>query len=118
MCENEPIPVYEAWNSRQAHFVCQMLANAGIEARVASEAIEAVSGRIPYQVATCPVWVHKADFQRASEVLQEYETWLHERRHEAPDTPEPFCYHCGETVEMTQSPCPNCGNSLDWSDVQ
>ena len=118
MSQEEPIAVYKAWNSRQAHFVCRLLIDQGIEARVASDAGELAAGRVPYQVAACPVWVHKADYDQAREIVEAYDKWLHERWTQTPRESEPFCYHCGQSVEGSQTPCPNCGHELDWSDGQ
>ncbi len=65
MNPEDPVTVYEAWDSRQAHLICQVLANADVEARVASDALEVGLGDIPFQHTTCPVMVRRADFERA-----------------------------------------------------
>lgn len=31
---------------------------------------------------------------------------------------DPFCYHCGQAVSRGQSPCPACGQPLDWATVE
>ena len=61
MDPDEPVKVYDAWNSFQAHFLCNLLADAGLSARVASDAVETVRGRVPFQKVTCPVWVAAGD---------------------------------------------------------
>lgn len=111
----EPVVVYEAWNSMQAQFLCQLLGGEGIEARVASSADEMVRGVLPYQVSTCPVLVHRNDLERAQAIVAKYDHRLKDRAEGHPDTTEPFCYHCGEQVKENQSPCPACGHELDWS---
>ena len=116
MTSNEPVEVYRAWNSWQAHFVCLLLADAGISARVASDSVEWAKGRVPYQMATCPVWVDAKDAERSRSVVAEYERRLanHSPGTDAPDGC--FCYHCGAAMEKQASPCPACGMDLDWRD--
>jgi len=96
MEREEPINIYEAWNSGQAHFVRHMLADAGIRARVASDMVEAVHGRVPYQLTTCPVWVAAADVHEALRIIEQYEDRLVARSRGEPVPVGPFCYHCGE----------------------
>jgi hypothetical protein len=116
MTPDEPVEVYRAWNSWQAHFVCLQLADAGISAHVASNSVEAVRGEVPYQTATCPVWVDAKDAERSRAVMAEYERRLasHSPGTDAPDGS--FCYHCGTALERQASPCPECGMDLDWTD--
>lgn len=109
-----PVKVYDAWNSWQASILAQELLNAGIAARVASTAIEFIAGRVPYQAATCPVWVDEQDVRRAQEVIGEFEQKLAESG-EADIAGEPFCYHCGAEVSLRPPCCPTCGGTLDWS---
>ena len=116
MTSDEPVQVFSAWNSVQAHFVRNLLADEGIPARVASDAIQAISGEVPFQKASCPVWVDAADEERARALVAEYESRLAKRSPEEPKSAEPFCYHCGQSVTVGQSPCPSCGIELDWSE--
>lgn len=109
-----PVKIYDAWNSWQAQLLAQELTDAGIAARVASTAIEFLSGKVPYQAATCPVWVDQQDVQRARPVILEFERRLAERG-EVGAAGETFCYHCGAKLTARQSPCPHCGGVLDWS---
>lgn len=115
MDAEEPVTVYEAWNSQQAHFLSQMLAEAGIVGRVASDADEMVRGWVPYQVTTCPVLVHRKDIERARALIDDYDNRLKGSPAEQREFSDPYCYHCGESVEAQQSPCPSCGHELDWS---
>ena len=85
MSPDEPVTVYKAWNPRQAHLVCQVLANADIEARVASDALEMALGDVPFQQATSPVLVHAADAERARAVLAEFDAHLADRSSEPRD---------------------------------
>ena len=85
MHPDEPVTVYKAWTPRQAHLICQVLANADIEARVASNALEMALGDVPFQQATSPVLVHAADAERARCVLAEFNPRLADRSGEPRD---------------------------------
>ena len=111
-----PVKVYEAWNSLQAHFVCNLLSDAGISARVASDAVQNIVGRVPFQKATCPVLVAAADADRARSVVAEYERTLADHSRGEGKTVGSYCYHCGQDVERGQTQCPSCGLELDWSE--
>lgn len=113
---NEPVKVYDAWNSLQAHFLCNLLAEAGVSARVASSAIESVSGSVSFQKVKCPIWIAGADAQRARSIVAQYESALKASSGENVESVEPYCYHCGQPVKRGHSPCPNCGLDLDWSE--
>ena len=116
MDPKEPVKVYDAWNSQQAQFLCQLLADAGISARVASDAVETLSGKVPFQKATCPIWVAASDAERARSILVDDDKRLQD--HDAPQTQpkKTYCYHCGDAVQSGQSPCPHCGCDLNWTD--
>jgi len=113
---DSPVKVYDAWNSLQARFLCDLLADSGISARVASDAIETLSGKIPYQKATCPVWVLTADLERARAIVVEYENRLAGHFQADVESAQPFCYHCGQPVQAGRSSCPSCGLELDWAE--
>ena len=76
MERNAPVKVYDAWNSIQAQFLCNLLSDAGISARVASDAVQNVVGRVPFQKATCPVLVAATDVDKARSVVAEYDRKL------------------------------------------
>jgi hypothetical protein len=118
MDPQSPVKIYDAWNSQQAHHLCHLLEDAGIRARVASDAVETLSGRVPFQMATCPVWVASADAQRACSIVEEYERSLKFRSSTDAVPGEPYCYHCGESISAQQRTCPKCGGRLDWADEQ
>ncbi|MDB5338789.1 MAG: putative prokaryotic signal transducing protein [Planctomycetaceae bacterium] len=73
---DEPVSIYAAENTIDATLMVQLLADAGIEARIASNALEAVSGEVPYQLISVPVWVRRPDAARALEVIREHQTRL------------------------------------------
>lgn len=105
-----PVRVYDAGNEIEARLLIDWLGEQGIEARIASTAIEPLAGKVPFQIATCPVWVAARDEQQARAELPAFEARLAARGSEAA-----FCYHCGSAIAARQSPCPECGGELDWS---
>ena len=116
MERNAPVKVYEAWNSIQAQFVCNLLSDAGISARVTGDAVQNIVGRVPFQKATCQVLVSAADVDKARSVVAEYERKLADHSLGEDKNVGSYCYHCGQDIERGQSPCPSCGLGLDWSE--
>ena len=125
MALEDPVSVYSARDTQEAHFVRNLLADAGIEAKVVGDTLQTLVGEVPFQINTPQVWVHRNDLEQARPIVEEYEQHLIERvegqsepgASRADDEPptEPFCYHCGQPVQAGQSPCPACGQALDWS---
>ena len=123
MAIEDHVEVYAAADTQEAHFVRNLLADSGIVALVVGDAAEgAVGERSPF--ATPPtVWVLPSDVEPARPIVAEYQRHLIERVEsqaepdeaidDEPPT-EPFCYHCGQPVGVGQSPCPACGQALDW----
>ncbi|MES2791176.1 MAG: DUF2007 domain-containing protein [Planctomycetota bacterium] len=73
---DRPVAAYAAENSIEATLIIQLLAEAGIEARMASNALESVSGEVPSQLISVPVWVRSSDSQHALEVIREHQARL------------------------------------------
>lgn len=109
-----PVTLYRAWNPREAHLLVQLLADEGIEARVASDAVEALVSKVPYQAASSPVLVHAGDFARAMLVVERFEETLCGDREPQITDQDRFCYHCGEPAGDNPTACSACGQSLDW----
>lgn len=76
---DEPVSIYAAQNSIEATFVIQLLAEAGIEARISSNALEAVSGEVPYQLISVSILVHRIDSLRALDVIREHQERLRQK---------------------------------------
>jgi len=108
--DEQPVKVYEAGSGIEAQFLVDWLRGAGIEARIASTAIEPLAGKVPFQIATCPVLVAQRDEERALAELPGFEAKLAERGGEVA-----FCYHCGGALDTRPATCPACGGALDWS---
>jgi hypothetical protein len=117
------IEVYEGLDSEDAHFLRNLLADAGIEAIVVGDAAEgAVGERSPFS-SPPQVWVPPTDVDRARPIVAEYQRHLIERTESSvaeseaaaeQAESEPFCYHCGNPVNAGQTPCPVCGQPLEW----
>jgi hypothetical protein len=73
---DEPVSIYSAENSIEASFILQLLAEAGIEGRIASNALEAVSGEVPYRLVSVPIWVHRSDSESAQRVIRDHQVRL------------------------------------------
>ena len=124
MASDDPVEVYAAKDTTEAYFLRNLLADAGIEAIVVGEPLGGVLGDVPFQAAAPRLWVRQADQERARAVVEEFGRRLIERSAAPPGSgdlvsdeqpvSEPFCYHCGQAVQVGQSPCPACGQDLDW----
>ncbi len=108
--DEQPVKVYDAGSGIEAQFLVDWLRGAGIDARIASTAIEPLAGKVPFQIATCPVLVARRDAERALAEVPAFEARLAERGGEAG-----FCYHCGGALDTRPATCPACGGALDWS---
>lgn len=108
--DDQPVKVYEAGSGFEAQLLVDWLRDAGIEARIASTAMEPLVGKVPFQIATCPVLVAQRDADRARAEVPAFEVRLAERGRETE-----FCYHCGGALDARPTVCPACGEPLDWS---
>lgn len=108
MHDDDVVEVYAAADLGQAHFLRDMLANAGIDARVVGDSISAGLGFPPVGESAPCVWVRRADEAKARELLEEFEK-VHARPHPETD-PRPAwrCPSCGEMVEADFDVCWNC----------
>ena len=119
MTDQSPVEVYLARDLTEAQFVCDLLTDAGIGARVIGEPLGMAAGKVPPLEAAPRIWVRCDEVERARPIIDEYRRCLIERIGRAaviPRSKEPFCYHCGQVVGQGQSPCPVCGRELDWAE--
>ena len=109
MDESEIVQVYAAADLSQAHFLRNMLADAGIEARVVGEVASTLGLPAGDEAAPC-VWVHQRDEQAARKLLVEWEA-THARPHPDEDVITGWkCSACGEMVDEEFDLCWNCQN--------
>lgn len=109
MHDEDIVEVYAAGDLAEAHFLHNMLADAGIEARVVGDAI-ATLGYPPGGRATPRLWVRPADEAQARQLIGDWEK-VHARPH-FDDEPRTAwkCSACGELVEEDFDLCWNCQN--------
>jgi enoyl-CoA hydratase/carnithine racemase len=122
MSETAPIEVFAARDTTEAYFVRSLLKMDGIDAVVVGDNLRAIVGELPPLQTTVRLWVPPYEADRARLVVAEYNRRQRDRAAQgsqagaaAPEsTVDPFCYHCGQSVSLGQSPCPACGKSLEW----
>jgi hypothetical protein len=110
MDEDDVVEVYLAIDTPQAHFLRNMLGDAGIDARVVGGTVSSSLG-LPQGIESSPaVLVHKADEARARALLDEFEK--RNARPHRDDEPRPAwkCPACGELVDADFELCWNCQN--------
>lgn len=126
MALRDPFAAYNAANNIEAHLVCHLLVEAGIEAMVIEDAAIVVGwvGTVS-EIHKPQVWIERADIEKARRVLTEYDRRSAERRaaeqqtatQAAPITAT--CGSCGKTSEFaralngTVQVCPHCRRFID-----
>ncbi len=132
MALRDPISAYNASSNVEAHMVCALLLDAGIEAVVVEETPQAGAwGWVgPLSEMHKPqVWIERADIVRAGPILTDYEKRLAERRAadqgasgEAGPPIEVVCEECGKRSEFpaaqkgSDQNCPHCRAYVDVGD--
>ncbi len=124
----DPVAVYNAENNVEAHFLCGLLIDLGVEAHVTEDVSVvglALFGPLP-EIHKPQVWIDRKDLERAKAVLEGYERRLGDRQgvtNRSPDSPiEVVCEECGKVsvfpAEMwgTVQECPHCGEFMDVGD--
>ncbi len=101
MALRDPFAAYNAANNLEAHLVCNLLNDAGIEAYVIEDLSQVgvwLGGLIP-EIHKPQVWIERADVERAKPFLEDYERRAEERRRELANAPpvEVVCEECGKT---------------------
>lgn len=129
MALRDPFAAYNAASNVEAHVVCGLLVDAGVEAMV----IEDVSqvgvwlGGLVSEIHKPQVWIERADIPRAKPVLDEYERRAAERRgaDRTAATGEPVevvCEECGKRSNFPAAQagsvqrCPHCRAYVDVGD--
>ena len=109
MHEDEIVQVYSAADASQAHFLCNMLADAGIEARIVGEVASTLGIPAGDEAAPC-LWVHRRDEKTARQLLTKWEH-IHAKPHpEKESRPQWRCAACGAKVDDNFELCWNCQN--------
>lgn len=128
MSFREPFAAYNAKNNVEAHLVCGVLMNAGIEAMVIEDMSNVGSWSWAGTVSELhkpQVWIEKADIERAGPILAEYDRHAAERQ-AVPvaegSTITVICEACGKPTDFPASArgkvenCSHCQAYLDVGD--
>ncbi len=124
MSDSSFVEVYSAADVIEAHFLKNLLADAGIEAHVVGESLSDAAGGVPLGEMTAPrVSVAPADVERARRLVKDWEQ-NHGRTVRDAGDGSWQCPDCGELVRPNFSICWNCGvdgsrnNRLSSEDMQ
>lgn len=104
----EIVEVYWAAHGSEAHFLRNMLADEGIQARVVNEPLTGVIGEVPAGDTAPRLWVHKTDEDRARRLLADWERLRARPRPDAEPADTWKCPTCGEPVDADFDLCWNC----------
>jgi len=119
----DPFAAYNAASNIEAHRVCSILMGAGIDAFVVEDVSQVglwVGGTIS-EIHKPQVWIERADIERATPLLTEYDRSRAERANAvaAGGTVAAACDECGESSEFpveqsgSVQTCPRCGANMD-----
>jgi hypothetical protein len=127
----EPVAVYTAANNVEAHVVCNILNDEGIEAHVTDDVSQAgvwMFGLLP-GIHRPQVWIDRSNVDRAKPILEDYEDRLLERQEAdrqnvvaGEATVKADCEECGRSSVFpaaqrgTVQDCPHCGAYVDVGD--
>jgi hypothetical protein len=119
MALRDPVAVYKAAHSFEAHLLRNALGNAGVEAFVTEDISHA-------EIHKPQVWVERADVERVRPIFEDYERRAAELRHartqdeeQAEPAMEVVCEDCGERSGFVASQlgsvqqCQHCGAYVD-----
>lgn len=128
----EPIAAYNAANNFEAHVICNILNDAGIDAYVTDDVSQVgvwVFGLLP-EIHKPQIWIDRSNIERAKPILEDYERRLIERQEAdrqkvvaGEATVEAKCEECGRlsifpaAQEGTVQECSHCGAYLDVGDL-
>jgi hypothetical protein len=123
----DPFAAYNADSNFEAHLVCGLLHDAGIEAAVIEDVSVGVGrGGLARDLHNSTVWIERADIERVRPVLTDYEKRAAARRAADQGTSgvigppvEVVCEECGKRSEFPAAQngsvqnCPHCRAYVD-----
>lgn len=121
MAFREPLAAYNAATNLEAHMVCDLLHEAGIDAMVIEDVSQvgvAVLGMIA-EIHKPQIWIERADADRAGPVLAEYERKSAQRRSGEGESIYATCDECHKRAAFPGAmrglveTCPHCGAYID-----
>ncbi len=117
-----PFAAYNAASNLEAHLVCGLLEDAGIESAVVEDHSQAglwLGGTLP-EIHKPQVWIDQSDIERARPVLTDYDRRNSERLHAlSGQSAEAVCDQCGQrstfpaTQRGTVQICAHCRAYVD-----
>ncbi|RUO25864.1 hypothetical protein CWE09_03810 [Aliidiomarina minuta] len=102
--------VYSAANPMEAELLVGLLQHQGIQAGVRSQGMVGGIGELPLDALHTPVLVEPDEFQRARELMLNYESKQNQ-------IDEWRCAHCGEENGANFEVCWQCGHSKGEREV-
>ena len=123
----DPVAAYNAATNIEAHLVCDILVDAGVEALAVDDVSPIgvwVGGLVP-EIHKPQVWIERADVERAALIIQDYEQRNSKRRNadrakpSEEETIEVACEECGKASTFPRSQigsvqtCPHCWKFMD-----
>lgn len=126
MALRDPIAAYNGENNLEAHLVCDLLIEAGIEASVVEDISQVgawIGGLVP-EIHKPQVWIDRSDIERARPVLAAYQQKVSARLDAAAggELIEARCEECGMSAHFPASQkgsvqtCPHCQAYVDVGD--
>ncbi|MGE5192005.1 MAG: hypothetical protein ACM3U2_05840 [Deltaproteobacteria bacterium] len=106
MHDDKIAQIYAARQLQDAQFLGNMLADAGIEARIVGEPLNMVGP--PANLQSAALWVRREDAERAARVIGEWEKSQARTRSVPGRNATWTCSACGELVEEDFDLCWNC----------
>lgn len=98
--------VFIARDSMEAHFLCDLLKNAGIEATVLGDLLAMSRGEFPLGPETLPsIWVKDSDVAKALEIVDPF---VAGGKEDIADASPWKCPACGEELEAQFTECWSC----------
>lgn len=97
------IPVYAAQSLGEAELLRVQLSRAGIETRLRNEFLQGALGELPVNVRPEVCVVRERDYERAREVIEDYEASLRQPKGE-----DWTCSRCGERNPENFEVCWKC----------
>jgi Putative prokaryotic signal transducing protein len=115
MSLRNPTAVWTAPSNAEAQLICELLAEAGIEAFAVEDNSPGgmYSLGVISQIHKPQVWVDRPQVDEARRLIAKYEQQPGIRLEKPKGE---FCYKCGEAVQRGTVKCPACGEMLDWSE--
>jgi hypothetical protein len=119
----DPVAAYNAANNVQAHLVCGLLVDTGIEAKVIEDVSQIgvwIGGLVP-EIHKPQVWIDRADIERAAPILAEYDQRIAARETALTkdEVIEIICDECGMLSSYPAAQngsvqnCPHCRAFVD-----